>query len=441
MKKLLAIIFYFPLICAAQKLELNFNGKTFKLENGKVTELKVSEPTSGDQTIFLNFKVEDNNDQKKIVYKFQDRNDGTASINKDYVYTDNSLTTKTIDKNISAAFTISVRLLADIIPEVDEYINLSVFQEIDGEITTYPIKLVISDATDPSKAKADTAKWELRIVTGSNFDFFEAPTFKNFAGQINLFVPNIWNDLKLFKSKTKLGFQFGIYNFRYFEADSSKGYTRRERYLEKPNISSLEVGSKYIEETYALDTKTDQNLWGWYLNPMIAIDESNWFSVYLNLHLEGMVRTTTVKPTKANRRIDTLTVTQADITQNITLNRIPIQQRQYSKNVSYESYLGLGLPLRLNVKEKKFAFNADPTLGAAFFDNTFSKTVVENGIIRQLFTTKRKTTPFFLFKGQLLTKVAPVDLALGWELRKVINYDTYLAMYLGATLSLDKLKK
>jgi hypothetical protein len=295
------------------------------------------------------------------------------------------------------------------------------------------------------KEMPDTSKWKVRIITGSNFDFFDAPTFKNFAGDLNIFLP----DLIQFKrdkddkpgKKRSIGFQAGFFNYRYFESDSSNGRIQTDKYLLDQTVTTPTVGStRYVNEVYALNSKTTYNTVGAYFNPMITVHNAKWIDLYANIHFETLWRTEILEYTRVSLRKDTVTLSQNDISQGIVLQNYPGLRPTYTKKSFSDIYIGIGFPVRVDVK-KAFEFTVSPTVGVANYEGTEIITRVENNIKYRFFTPKMFTEFFILTKAQLVTTVSPVDIALGGEFRKISGHRTYYAVYLGAALSLDKLKK
>lgn len=310
------------------------------------------------------------------------------------------------------------------------------------------IKIVVKNPEKASqdkltKEKSDTTKWLFRIVTGSNFDFFDAPTFKNFAGDLNVFLPSLFN-LPKDKNKPsdefhKIGLQFGIFNYRYFEADSSRGVIQTEKYFLNPNTLTPVVDTtKYIRHIYALDSKISYNNWGLYLNPMYELKSTDWASIYLNLHFEVLWRTQILSHSKADIRKDTFTVTANDVLTRTTFAAFPGIRPSYQQINFTDYYIGVGLPIRIDIKKKVDLF-LTPTIGISSFGTaTFPTTVIQRG---DLANKTKNTEAFFLGKFQLTTTVAPIDIALGGEYRKINGQKSFLGMYLGAALTLDKLKR
>ncbi len=428
-----------PISLIAQTIEATYEGERLTLTASKEQKFLVEEPVAGTVSTFLTIRVDGRTAGTSVDMTLTELGDGTASLRNDYLYT-TSFSTETIDDASSQFFTVGINILSDKNIETDEVLRFNLVHVTGGTTTNYPVSITIKDKEDPSKAKPDSAYWSFKIITGSNFDFFDAPTFKNFAGDLNIFAPGIWSPSK----KTKIGLSFGIYSYTYFEADSSKGSIRTERYLTNASILRVVADTtKYVRETYAVNQKTTYSNRGIYLNPLVTLHKTpgtDIAQVYLNMHLEVQARTEVMRPTKVSIRKDSMLVTKAEISQGIVLQAFPGIQADYQKRTFYDTNIGIGLPIKVNIK-KLISLYVHPTAGFNFYENITLKPSIENGIERTLVQRKTDKAGFFLFKGQIITMVAPVDIALGWEYRKVALRSDFLAMYLGAAISLDKLMK
>ena len=302
------------------------------------------------------------------------------------------------------------------------------------------LTVTIKDAKPDEVSFPDTAKWNVRIVTGSNFDFFEAPVFKNFAGDLNIFLPNL-KKLKLFGTPTAVGINAGVFNYRYYDSDSSGSNIITENYLVNPTIRTLIPDTtKYIREIYAVNSKQTYNNWGFYLNPILTITNDTWFDLYFEGHFEGIWRTRITTFSQVVQRKDTFTVTKTDTFQRAVFQSFKGIRSLYQKDSYFDFYAGIGFPLKVNIK-KAFEFFVSPSFGISSYGSTVIDLQERSSIRSRTFEKVKTFQPYFLTKFQLTTTVAPVDITFGGEFRSIFNKDSFLGMYLGAALSLDKLKR
>jgi hypothetical protein len=181
---------------------------------------------------------------------------------------------------------------------------------------------------------------------------------------------------------------------------------------------------------------------GAYLDPIVHFWEqpSKWVQLYLSLHVEGLWRTQIQQDNAVPMRKDTFTITKPQITSEIRLNQYPVVRPAYIKRSYEDLYFGVGLPFRVNIKNK-FDFYCSPTFGTARYEYLRQETTTRGGVTLITARQMRDSEYFLLTKVQLVTTVAPVDIALGGEFRRIFNQRTFYALYIGAVLSTDKWKK
>jgi hypothetical protein len=233
----------------------------------------------------------------------------------------------------------------------------------------------------------------------------------------------------------------GFFNYRYYEADSSNGRIQTDKYLLDSRVRTPVVDStQYVNEVYALNNRTNFNTVGAYLNPILCLYEDKWTEVYVQLHLEGLWRTQISQDTKVGLRKDTATWSKSDVEQGIVLQSYPGLRPTYRQRTFDDLYFGVGFPIRVNIANK-FDFFVAPTAGICGFDALVVAETVNNSVRYRTFEQKRVDRGFWLTKVQLVTSIAPVDIAIGGEFRQIFAQNSYYAIYLGAALSLDKFKK
>lgn len=431
---LVLIFFLTPLLSNGQS-----NSEILTLPgNGEITLKEVTKDT----VYFIPIQVTKLPRSGSQIITLSDANSRTrtADKGKDYDYV-SSASTITLMPNSDDFFSVGVKVYSRKIKSDVKSFTLNFTYTENGSLIPQALVVKIEPLVPiiDKKELPDTSKWKMRIVTGSNFDFFDAPTFKNFAGDLNIFIPDLVQFDK--KKKISLGIQAGLFNFRYFESDSSRGRTLSDRYLLDQNVTSPTIGAtRYINETYALNSKTSFNTVGAYLNPMLSLYNKKWFDMYINLHFEGLWRIQINEEFKIPIRKDTFTLSQNDISQGIVLQNYPGLRPTYTKRSFNDVYIGVGFPIKVDIK-KAFEFFVTSTVGLAHFEGLEVTTRIESNIRYRSFDSKTYNKLFLLTKAQLITTVSPIDIALGGEFRRIAGQQTFYAVYLGAALSLDKFKK
>jgi len=364
-----------------------------------------------------------------------------ATIKKDYDFLPgNSMGTRIIKKD-SNIITIGIIVKPDNFnKENNEQFVLTYSYDSLGESKTLNDTVTIQDLNF-NNTQPDTSKFTVRIVTGSNFDFFDAPTFKNFAGDLNIFLPDLFKPIG--NTKKRIGLNCGVFNYRYYEADSSGSHIITENYLTDPTTTKIIPDTThYVKDVYSLNSKTTYNNWGVYFDPMIRLNsDTKIYDLYLELHAEVIWRTEILTYNQLGIRKDTFTIASGDITRGSVFQSYKGIQAKYTQYSYFDSYFGLGLPMKIDIK-KAFEFFATPSFGFSSFQYTgIDTSFVRSNIRYRTLSTQTASQAYFLTKFQLVTTVAPVDIALGGEYRKIFGQKAFFGMYLGASISLDKLKK
>ncbi len=363
-----------------------------------------------------------------------------ATLNRDYQFVEtSSIGTHTLTETDSI-ISIPIMINADAFVEPDEQFVLTYAYDSANIPKVFYDTITITDPASAPPALPDTSKWSVRIVTGSNFDFFDAPTFKNFAGDLNIFLPNLFKPICK-KSEKRIGLNIGVFNYRYYDADSSGSNIVNENYLLDPTVRRIAIDTtKYVRDIYYLNSKTSYNNWGIYLNPMIPISSDKWYDLFLELHLEAIWKTKILSYSQQSIRKDTFVITQADMATHGVFQNFKGIRSLYEKNTYFDYYLGIGTPVKIDIK-KAFELFLQPSVGAASYRKTEVNVSESLSIRSRSFVETMSWNPYFLTKFQLITTVTPVDIVLGGEYRKIFNQQAFFGMYLGASISLDKLKK
>ena len=388
------------------------------------------------------FKIGTIGKGQTVSIKFTDKNEGSAEINTDYQYVNNSLSTLTLTESAPSIFKVDIKTLTGKKRNAILYINANnpgksdkVYKVIFNLNSDAPI---ISQ--DIAESTPDTAKWSLRIITGGNFDFFNGPKIKDFAGDINLFLPNIWRTKKILKKERLIGIQFNLFNYHYYESDSS-GRNRNvdNYYANSQDYFKGKDSAKVVTRSNSTNTKVDYNIWGASLDPMLLLARNDFSQFYLSLHFEALI---TTQVTSYNTKTISRDTTFVDINDAVKKSPIGVYEPttlNYLKRTYYDYYFGFGLPLKVNVKNK-VDFSISPTIGVASIQHDTAG--LSDAYARGSYTNvPRGVKGFFLTKFQLVTSVAPVDIAMGGEYRAVYKELHYLSLYIGAAIALDKLKR
>ncbi len=438
MKKYITILpsLFFSTLALSQTIQ-NVSGSQIVLKRDSVNIVPA----------LLKFKMVERPLARTVKLKVRDIDNGDARLGKDYVY---PLSSELTDKEISDATSQEINFNINVLPDTSKikakYFNIYFSYERNGMPIEDKFRIAIENPykPEPKKNEFDTSKWSVRMITGSNFDFFDAPVFKNFAGELKIFLPGI-SKIKEKKSGKEhlVGIQAGIFNYRYFESDSSRGNIYQERYLLESTSRSLKVDTtQYVTNVYALNANVSYNNWGLYFNPMIRINGNEWYDLYADLHFEGVWRTKRISNNIVTIRKDTLLYSKSDSANSMVLQGYPAIRSIYKDENYFDFYIGIGLPMKFYIK-KAFEFYVDPSLGITTFQTVKYDRTTKNGIVQTQVTTKNQLTPFVLTKFQLLTTIAPVDIVLGGEVRiigrkQLDKYPAYKALYLGAIIPFKK---
>jgi len=445
MKKLICIAsgLLLPLLLHSQTISVVTN-KDIKLNSKTAINLPAAEILP---TATLSFKVNDMAEGESVIINVKDSDEGTATSTTDYVITGLPIADKSIKYNANNIFSFDIKTITK--KKTTVIISISCVG-----IKTSSYKLVInlnadvkaiSDTTNTSKDPGiipDTGRWDMRIITGGNFDFFNGPRIKDFAGEMNIVTPDIIN-LKLFGKDVPFGLQFGLFNYHYFQADSSNSFNGHDQYYLNPQDAYRSYDStKIVNRNYSVNRKVDYNIWGVYIEPTFRLTKNEFAAFYLSFHFGALITTQRYSPTVNYTSKDTINYNPR-INTNIPQSNIsahPIVPYAYKQSTYYDYYFGVGFPLKINMKNK-LKFNITQTVGIASIQKTTAQDPFD---YTQRFLNAgpaRNVRSFYLAKYQIITSVAPIDIAFGGEYRAALGSLHYFTNYIGAVISLDKLKK
>ena len=183
-------------------------------------------------TVSLVFKINNIPKGETVTLEIKDSNEGTAESGTDYDITTTSLIKK-IDYNGPNILQLDLKVMTA--KEKTIVLNVS---STGSKQNTYKITVNLNSSADfislakPAKSDAlvvpDTTRWKVRIVTGGNFDFFNGPKIKDFAGELTVSLPNIFAVKGA--EDNPIGVQFGLFNFHYYQSDSSGTFKNQDYY-------------------------------------------------------------------------------------------------------------------------------------------------------------------------------------------------------------------
>jgi hypothetical protein len=421
------------------------SGKETDLKMDSENKIDLKKPSKVDTVISLYFRVRNRKEDEDVTVETRDLDEGSANLNKDYKY-DPKLVARRVLDGSTDAFNIDIRLLTAAKRSILFYCDVA---GKNGIPHLYKILVNLNSDVkekprDPGEAPdaPDTLRWKMRIVTGGSFDFFSGPKIKDFAGNLNLFLPSVFKTGKFLKKNWLVGFQFDLFNYHYYESDSSGRLRNTARYY--ANAQDFFKGAdsaKIATRTTVTNTKTDHNIWGGSINPTVLLASNEFSQLYANVHLEALFTTQiTTYSAKAVSR-DTTKLGGADI-RKLVLGVYEPVSLNYLKRTYYDYYFGIGFPWKVSVK-KLFDVSISPTVGVASiqFDPPVGTDQLSDSYVRGAPKPPRDSPLFFLTKFQIVTSVSPVDIALGGEYRAVFGQMHYLSLYIGAAITLDKLKR
>ncbi|MGF7039099.1 hypothetical protein [Mucilaginibacter lappiensis] len=365
----------------------------------------------------------------------------SATLNTDYKYINGTLPfSKTFTYNSPNFFSVDMQVLTD--RKRDAVISIV---SNGKEKKTFKLKLKFNTGEDltsssPKLNIPDTGRWDVRIITGGNFDFFNGPKIKDFAGEINVSIPSIFAIKKM--KEHPFGIQFSIFKYHYYQADSSSFLNNSDNYYLNPKDAySSPDSAKVVHRSFSINRKVDYSIWGAFIEPVMKIAENDFAQFYVSAHLEALITTITYSPTIKYLAYDTINYNRK-VPTKIVINSIlphPAVPYTYRQSTFYDFYYGIGLPLKINYKNK-LMFNITQTLGAATIQTSTPADPFDY-VQRYGNGQRSEQKGFYLAKYQIITTVAPVDIAFGGEYRTVFGNMHYFTNYIGASITLDKLKR
>lgn len=291
----------------------------------------------------------------------------------------------------------------------------------------------------------DTANASIQLFTGSNFDFFGDSDFDDFAGELSLHMPDLWQIKISDDNITSLGFNAAISNFNYYSADSSNGRFYTENILLLPNQNRLIPDTtKYVRSIYALNSNTKYETWGFYFQPLLKLTSNKISRVYLTFHTEVLSIITETTFNKKSVRNDTLTITSTDLSNGKVFSSFGGLRPDLIINKKVHGYFGAGLTSYMSYP-KKFDF-----YGQAIFGITTNNPTLENipaGVSNDRIRVISQSVAddwggFYLVKARLTEKFTKLNGTVGVEVRGLFPKEIpFVASYLGIQLNLDKFFK
>jgi hypothetical protein len=288
----------------------------------------------------------------------------------------------------------------------------------------------INNASTP--AGTDTAERpSVEVFTGGNLDFFNELKFQNIGGEFVLNANNIAGE-----KNHRLGFFFGVSNFRTFSLDSSNRNVRVQN-IRTDTGKYISGQTSYLKRTLVDHRKTTNTQWSYYLNPTYRLNavKEDMFNIYLSLRLEALRVSTTTSY---------LTDTVGTETTNTPLGNSAIFQSgkgfllQNVTNVRTEGYFSIGTPMFL--RSETLRVYLDPNLGIATHKIIrYTSNAAVNGLIESV-TNQLKC--FYLFRVRIVQQVSTdLNIVLGGEVRGLLpSNDPTINAYLGISIPLSGLR-
>ena len=441
MKKVLIVLIGMIFTNVAKGQSITFLSSPDKPMKDK-TVIDLPAPFTRHSVATLRFRIDKIENGQDITIAIEDKDQGTAIRGSDYEYINHTCPytetfSNTTGSVISRSVTVDIRTITTKKTNAIISIRLTCPGKYDK---LYKVEANFNTDADlvgvaNKVPDVDTSKWYLRIVTGGNFDFFNAPSIKNFAGDISAFVPNAF---KVFGRP--FGVEFCLNNYHYYNTDSTRIARAQDAYyLHYKDAYKSDSTVSIINRTTTFNRKWDYNVWGFTIAPLIQLQSNDFAQLYLKIHLEGHATTEIYSPLQPSTVNDTIPRYQY----KGVVSAHPHDPIKYLPYTFYDFYWGMGLPIKINMKNK-LILEVSPTVGFASVQtlpfNEISPTV-DPSQRNALAGPPRETKGFFLSKFQLVTTVAPVDIALGGEYRAVVGKMHYLNTYIGVSLTLDKLKR
>jgi hypothetical protein len=381
-----------------------------------------------------NFRVVD-----KYKVTVEDKNTGTASGGIDYVLA----TDKALDLTSSAPggqFSFTVK--NDAVVEPDETIILRI-QATRADTVLYAFRTLT--IVDPKFVKpkqprirpvADTTFASLKILTAASFDFYGKPQFKDFAGDLTVHMPELWET-----DKFTIGLNTGIRRFHYYTADSTNRRIITDNILLRPVGQPPVVDTtRYVRRISALNSKTDIKTWGYTVQLLFGRagqDRKRFVRGYATVHLEGLSNTYRTVYTKSALRNDTLTYRKADQGQVFAYYE-PIRPTAVELKKA-QAWFGGGYTMYAAFP-KKFDFFGQAIFGGNTNNPIFSTEIRNvNGSPVATRVTRFQGRPFYLYKARITEKYTKLNGTAGVEIRGNFNdpSSSFVAAYLGVLINID----
>lgn len=402
-----------------------------------------------DSVIWVNVYLKESRPRNYFNLTVLDLNQGTANNGSDYIV-DNPLRHRT-RFNYLDSFPLIIKSNSRKTPG-DQTIVLLV--KAISEDTTISGQLSITlrekkgtgntakkNSAKPKKEfETDTAHVSLSILTAGSFDFFGNSQFTKYAGELNAYMPDIWFN--------RLGLNAGISHLHYYTADSSSGKIYTSNVLLDPTTTQFTSTTKYKAATYALNSKTDQRTWSYYLEPIFRFGELNPDKKRIaRLFLTGHFEVFTAQAT-TTYIVDSLQNIELTFDKNRDSLKVfstkPIRPKQIV-NTTVDGYFGIGPTLIVDYPNR-FSFNATfitgYTTGYPQLEAQEALQTTRSGnpvLVHGLAVRDRNIWNGFYFgRASIVEKYTKLNGTIGFNVRGFYPvYTPRIAAYLGFQLKLE----
>lgn len=415
---------------------------------------RLTEPTGSEQIYTVPFFI--HNTRPNVVYTVtvEDRLEGSANSPHDYELVDNATSTPTVTRTITLPSVVNGQFMLRIKHDTLSHHNRTIVLQLRALSSTADTMLFLKKVitimapsgpstseggAEPTVFKIDSLHSSLKIFTGSNFDFFGEQTFKKFAGDFEVHLPDL---CAVNNNRIRFGLNLGITYYHYFRADTANGNFHNENVLGKPEAPFVSGQTRYGSNIYALNTSTDLQNWGYHSQLLISWGKQlltkNGLRTYLTLHGEALASTATTTFDKRLIRTDSITYRSGDRTVFQRGGLMPTERTTQS----WDGYFGIG-PTFYYEQTKLLEASGQIILGATSY-NPKRVDALESIGGTSSFLLNRKTefstwTIFYLARVRVTEHVTKLNGTAGVEVRGIFpQYNPFIAAYLGIQIDIAK---
>lgn len=288
---------------------------------------------------------------------------------------------------------------------------------------------------EEKKKDFDFDDFNVTLFTGSNFQFFDKPQVKDFAGLLNIQAFNIIG---------RLGLNMGVSNINFSDLSPELTNSVANTVLPRRNVlldpkAGFVNGVKYESIIYSNSLVQSTSSWSYFIQPTIRLHQDEISIVSILFHLELLNQTT--KNTLSERLVgsDTLTLRLPE-QQNLVLrsNKAPAPDKSFSLNFMH-GYFGAGLAWNIKQKDK---FNIMLHTATGFTTDNFKTRQNEyfnaQSAPRLPQPIDKKGSWFYFLRSVFTEKYTKLNGTIGFDLRGLNNYRPQMALYFGVRIDFNK---